>query len=168
MLLPSGCDAAFLLATAYGPGRQAFVGKMNALATAMGLASTHFSNFDGLPIPTPDSTYSTPADLIRLGEQAMQQRTFRRIAGQRSHRLDATSRHHAYLWRTTNLLLGSYRGAIGIKTGTTAAAGNCLLFAARRGAHTLIGVVLHANPADRETSRYTAARRLLNWGFQHV
>jgi D-alanyl-D-alanine carboxypeptidase len=43
-----------------------------------------------------------------------------------------------------------------------------LLFAARRGTVTLIGVVLHANPADNENSRYTAARRMLNWGFRHA
>jgi D-alanyl-D-alanine carboxypeptidase (penicillin-binding protein 5/6) len=134
----------------------------------MGLASTHFSNFDGLPVPTQSAPYSTPADLIRLGEQAMRQPVFQRIVAQRSHRLVATSRHHPYLWRSTNLLLGSYRGAIGIKTGTTPAAGNCLLFAARRGARTLIGVVLHANPASQESSRFTAARRMLNWGFRHA
>jgi serine-type D-Ala-D-Ala carboxypeptidase (penicillin-binding protein 5/6) len=167
MLVPSGCDAAYLLATAYGPGRAAFVRTMNTLATAMGLASTHFTSFDGLPIPTGHSTYSTPADLIRLGLAAMRYRLFQRIVGQRRHHLDTTARHHRYTWRSTNLLLGSYRGAIGIKTGTTAAAGDCLLFEARRGARTLIGVVLHANPTASVSSRFTAARKMLNWGFRN-
>ncbi len=49
MLLSSGCDAAYVLATAYGPGRAAFVAKMNAEPERLGLAKTHYANFDGLP-----------------------------------------------------------------------------------------------------------------------
>jgi serine-type D-Ala-D-Ala carboxypeptidase (penicillin-binding protein 5/6) len=167
MLLPSGCDAAYLLATSYGPGRQAFVAKMNALAQAMGLTATHFTSFDGMPYPTEHSTYSSPADLIRLGEQAMRYRLFRRIVAQRSYRLAATANHHSYVWHTTNHLIGSYPGAIGIKTGDTTAAGNCLLFAANRDGRTLIGVVLHGNPSSNFAATFAAARHLLNWGFRH-
>ena len=167
MLLPSGCDAAYMLATAYGPGRRAFVAKMNAAAKGIGMTSTHFSSFDGMPYPTEHSTYSTPADLIRLGERAMRWRVFRQIVDQRKYYLPATAGHHSYLWQTTNKLIGSYRGAIGIKTGETDAAGNCLLFEARRGRITLIGVVLHASPNSNPLSAITAARRVLNWGFGH-
>ena len=166
MLLPSGCDAAYLLATAYGPGRDAFVQKMNAMAQTMGLTSTHFTSFDGMPFPTEHSTYSTPADLVRLGEQAMRDPLFRRIVAQRRYHLAATSRHHHYTWYTTDGMLGSSRGVIGIKTGDTDAAGDCFLFEARRGGQTLIGVVLHARAGDSYASFFTAARRLLNWGFR--
>jgi D-alanyl-D-alanine carboxypeptidase (penicillin-binding protein 5/6) len=168
MLLPSGCDAAYLLATAYGPGRQTFVAKMNAMAQAIGLTSTHFTSFDGMPFPTEHSTYSSPADLVRLGEVAMANPVFRRIVAQRRYHLAATPLHHQYRWYTTDGLLGSYRGAIGIKTGDTDAAGNCLLFEARRDGRTLIGVVLHANPSSSFTALFTAARRLLNWGFRQT
>jgi D-alanyl-D-alanine carboxypeptidase (penicillin-binding protein 5/6) len=168
MLLPSGCDAAYLLATAYGPGRQTFVAKMNAMAQAIGLMSTHFTSFDGMPFPTEHSTYSSPADLVRLGEVAMDNPVFRRIVAQRRYHLAATPLHHQYRWYTTDALLGSYRGAIGIKTGDTDAAGNCLLFEARRDGRTLIGVVLHANPSSSFTALFTAARRLLNWGFRQT
>ena len=51
LLLPSGADAAYLLANAYGHGWQEFVRKMNATARALGLTQTHFANFDGLPWP---------------------------------------------------------------------------------------------------------------------
>jgi D-alanyl-D-alanine carboxypeptidase (penicillin-binding protein 5/6) len=168
MLLPSGCDAAYLLATAYGPGRPAFIAKMNAMAQALGLTSTHFTSFDGMPYPTEHSTFSTPADLVRLGEQAMRSPLFRRIAAQRSYHLAATALHHPYEWYTTDGLLGSYRGAIGIKTGDTKAAGDCFLFEARRGGSTLIGVVLHANPTSNPASFFTAARHLLTWGFGQI
>jgi serine-type D-Ala-D-Ala carboxypeptidase (penicillin-binding protein 5/6) len=165
MLLPSGCDAAYMLATAYGPGRFAFVQKMNAMAKLMGLTHTHFSWFDGMPYPTEHSTYSSPADLIRIGERAMRYPLFRRIVAQRSFYLPATNLHHSYLWYTTDELLGNYPGAIGIKTGDTDAAGNCLLFETRRDGQTLIGVVLHANPSGDPSSAFPAAEQLLNWGF---
>jgi serine-type D-Ala-D-Ala carboxypeptidase (penicillin-binding protein 5/6) len=165
MLLPSGCDAAYMLATAYGPGRPAFVRKMNAMAKAMGLTETHFSWFDGMPYPTERSTYSSPADLIQIGERAMRNPVFRSIVAQRSYYLPATNEHHSYLWYTTDQLLGTYDGALGIKTGDTRLAGNCLLFEARRDGHTLIGVVLHANPTSDPGSAFPPAEQLLNWGF---
>jgi serine-type D-Ala-D-Ala carboxypeptidase (penicillin-binding protein 5/6) len=168
MLLPSGCDAAYLLATSYGPGRPAFIAGMNAAAKTMGLTATHFSHYDGMPYPTEHSTYSSPADLIRLGEQAMREPLFRQIVAQHSYRVAATPQHHSYLWQTTNALLGSYRGVLGLKTGNTNAAGNCFLFAARRGRRTLFGVVLHVNPTRNGTALFTAARQLLNWGFQRI
>jgi serine-type D-Ala-D-Ala carboxypeptidase (penicillin-binding protein 5/6) len=168
MLIPSGCDAAYLLATSYGPGRQAFVAKMNATAQAMGLTSTRFTSFDGMPYPTEHSTYSTPADLIRLGDEAMRYPLFRDIVAQRRYRLAATTSHHRYVWRTTDELLGHYRGDIGIKTGDTNAAGNCLLFAAVRDGHVLIGVILHADPSSNFAALFAATRHLLNWGFRRV
>ncbi len=166
MLLPSGCDAAYLLATAYGPGLGAFVQKMNAMAEAMGLTETHFSWFDGMPYPTEFSTYSSPADLIRIGEAAMRNPVFRSIVAQRSYSLPATPLHHSYQWYATNELIGSYPGALGIKTGDTVAAGNCLLFEAERDGVTLIGAVLHANPSSNPSSAFPPAEQLLNWGFR--
>ena len=164
MLLPSGSDAAFVLATAYGPGRTAFVAKMNAEAKQMGLTKTHFSNFDGLPYPTPRATYSTPADLITLGRAAMALTVFRTDVDRQAYHLASGNGHHAYTWHNTNLLLGSYPGADGIKTGFTAAAGECLLFEADSGTSTLIGVVLHSTAAN-PNRRFTDAAAMLNWGF---
>ena len=165
MLLPSGADAAYLLATAYGPGPGAFIGRMNALAKSLGMTSTHFSDFAGLPVPTEYSTYSTPADLIRLGERVMARPVFRQIAAQRSYALPAGDGHHRYLWIQINPLIGSYPGATGIKTGYTHAAGTCLLFEATRGTRTLIGVVLHTSATYAPAVAAADAGRLLNWGF---
>ena len=58
MMLPSGCDAAYTLAVAYGPGFTAFIAKMNATARKLGLSKTHFSDPSGLPDPA--STPTTP------------------------------------------------------------------------------------------------------------
>jgi serine-type D-Ala-D-Ala carboxypeptidase (penicillin-binding protein 5/6) len=164
LLLPSGCDAALVLAGAYGPGWRAFVGRMNTAARKLGLRNTHFANFDGLPWPTKTSTYSTPKDLITLGLAAMRLPAFRAIVRQRAFRVAATRQHHAYVWQNTNQLLDFYPGAFGIKTGFTPAAGYCLLFEAERQRRTLIGVVLDSSATSRAVS-FTDAARMLNWGF---
>lgn len=164
LLLPSGADAAYLLAKSYGPGWRKFVRKMNATARRLGMTHTHFANFDGLPWPTETSTYSTPGDVLVLGEAAMKNAVFRKIVAERVYRIAATRKHHQYYWTNTDLLLRRYRGAIGIKTGFTLGAGYCLLFEARRHGTTLIGVVLDSTNTDT-TMRFTAAARLLNWGF---
>ncbi len=138
---------------------------MNAAAKSLGMNSTHFAGFDGLPVPTEYSTYSTPADLIRLGEQVMKRPVFRAIVGQRSYALPAGDGHHRYLWIQTDKLIGSYPGALGIKTGYTHGAGTCLLFEASRDGRTLVGVVLHASAADTPPAAAADASRLLTWGF---
>jgi serine-type D-Ala-D-Ala carboxypeptidase (penicillin-binding protein 5/6) len=164
MLLPSGADAAYLLAISYGHGWPAFVRKMNAKARSLGMTETHFANFDGLPWPTPTSTYSSPRDLIIMGKAAMKLTLLRQIVDQRSHWIGATRQHHRYHWTNTNLLLGQFSGAIGIKTGYTTAAGYCLLFAAIRGKRELMGVVLDSTNTNTAT-RFAAAKALLAWGF---
>jgi D-alanyl-D-alanine carboxypeptidase (penicillin-binding protein 5/6) len=164
LLLPSGADAAYTLAEAYGPGLSAFIAKMNATARALGLGRTHFSNFDGLPYPTGYSTYSTPADLIRIGLAAMKSAVFRSVVDRRSYRVRPGPGHHAYFWKNINPLLGVYRGAIGIKTGWTPTAGHCLLFEATRDGHTVIGVNLDS-PGVGSTVNGADATRMLNWAF---
>jgi serine-type D-Ala-D-Ala carboxypeptidase (penicillin-binding protein 5/6) len=165
MMLPSGCDAAYALAAAYGPGLTAFVATMNATARKLGLSKTHFSDFSGLPDPGEYTTYSTARDLISLGRDAMGLPLFRQVVATREYRVTAGAGHRAHTWQNTNLLLGRYPGAIGIKTGFTAAAGECLLFEARRGSTTLIGVVLHSSADDGYTAAVSDATAMLNWGF---
>jgi D-alanyl-D-alanine carboxypeptidase (penicillin-binding protein 5/6) len=164
LLLPSGADAAYTLAEAYGPGLKAFIKKMNATAKLMGMRRTHFSNFDGLPYPTPYSNYSTAANLLTLGRAAMLLPVFRSVVGQRSYRLAARSGHHAYLWRNLNPLLGHYPGAIGVKPGYTRAAGQCLLFEATRNGYSVIGVTLDSPGSITAVDRADATR-ILNWAF---
>jgi len=164
LMLPSGADAAYALAEAYGPGLTAFIAKMNATAKLMGLNRTHFANFDGLPYPSEYSTYSTVADLLTLGRAAMRSSVFRSVVDRQTYWLPAGSGHHAYLWRNINPLLGVYQGAIGIKTGYTLAAGHCLLFEARRDGHALIGVTLDSFGSGT-TVNGVDPTRLLNWAF---
>ncbi|MBW8480943.1 serine hydrolase [Actinomadura sp. PM05-2] len=162
MLLPSGSDAAYALADSYGPGWPRFVAKMNRTARSLGMSNTRYDNFDGLPWPARTADSSTPRDLVRLARTALRYPALRRPVTARTHRLAKTRAHRAYTWTNTNQMLGSYRGAAGVKTGFTDAAGYCLLFTAARGRRTLIGAALGA---PTSADRFDDAARMLNWGF---
>jgi D-alanyl-D-alanine carboxypeptidase (penicillin-binding protein 5/6) len=164
LLLPSGADAAYTLANAYGPGLTAFVARMNTAAAQMGMTNTHFASPDGLPYPTEYSTYSTPSDLLKLGLAAMRYPAFRSIVDLRFYHLPKGPGHHGYWWDNTDDLIGSYQGAVGIKDGYTDDAGHCLMFEAVRNGRTLIGVVLDS-PATGPAAGAQDAERMLNWGF---
>jgi serine-type D-Ala-D-Ala carboxypeptidase (penicillin-binding protein 5/6) len=166
MMLPSGCDAAYTLAAAYGPGLAAFIARMNATAQKLGLTKTRFSDFSGLPDPGQYTTYSTARDLISLGRDAMRLALFRQIVAARAYHVASGHGHRAHTWKNLNLLLARYPGAIGIKTGFTSAAGQCFLFEARRGGKTLIGVVLHSSSSVSDlNATFDDAIKMLNWGF---
>ena len=164
LLLPSGADAAYTLAAAFGPGLSTFVARMNAAAAQMGLRDTHFASPDGLPYPTETSTYSTPYDLVQLGLAAMRFPAFRSIVDREFYHLSKGTGHHQYWWDNTNALIGTYPGATGIKDGFTDTAGHCLLFEAVRHGRALIGVVL-GSPATGVAAAAQAAGQMLNWGF---
>ncbi|GGK35988.1 D-alanyl-D-alanine carboxypeptidase family protein [Nocardia camponoti] len=162
LLLPSGCDAAYTLAESFGPGQDAFIGRMNDAARVMGLGGTNFTDPSGLPVPTDFSNSSTPNDVVTMGVRAMMLPLFREIVAARTHFVPdgpANAEHH---WATTNELLTRYPGAIGIKTGSTDAAGYCLLFEAVRAGVPLIGVVLHDANSGEATRD---AEKILNWVY---
>jgi serine-type D-Ala-D-Ala carboxypeptidase (penicillin-binding protein 5/6) len=164
MLLPSGADAAMALAQSYGPGIPAFVRKMNALARKLHMSNSYFTNFDGLQ----QSDVSTPGDLIRLGVAAMREAVFRGVVDRRSWSLPAWPHRHHYFWRNSNLLLKFFPGVIGIKTGWTPSAGECLLFYAVHRKKVLIGVILDSSPTNSGWT-FVDGVKLLNWGFgMHV
>jgi serine-type D-Ala-D-Ala carboxypeptidase (penicillin-binding protein 5/6) len=164
MLLPSGADAAYTLAAAFGPGLSTFVARMNTTAAQLGLRDTHFTSPDGLPYPTEKSTYSTPYDLVQLGRIAMRNPAFRSIVDREFYHLRKGPGHHQYWWDNTDALIGTYPGAVGIKDGYTDTAGHCLLFEAVRHGRALIGVVL-GSPATGVAAGAQAAEQMLNWGF---
>ena len=164
MLIMSAADAAYTLANAYGPGLPAFVAKMNAEAAKLGLAHTHFTSPDGLPYPTETATFSTPAELVNLGEVAMRYQEFRSIVSMHYYNLPKGNGHTAYSFTSSNELIGHYRGVVGIKTGFTNAAGHTLLFDAVRGNRALIGDVLGSPPSGPASGAQDAAK-ILTWGF---
>ena len=149
---------------AYGPGIPAFITKMNAVARLLGMSRTHFSNFDGLPYPTPYSNYSTAANLLTLGRAAMRSAAVPLDRGPAQLPARRRIRAPRLLWRNLNPLFGHYPGAIGIKPGYTGAAGQCLLFEATRNGYSVIGVTLHSPGSITDLNRADATR-ILNWAF---
>lgn len=164
MLIVSAADAAYTLADAYGPGLPAFIAKMNAEAAKLGLTGTHFTSPDGLPYPTETSTYSTPADLVKLGETAMGYPEFRSIVATRYYNLPKGDGHSAVSVTNSDALIGTYAGITGIKDGFTNGAGHTLLFEAVRNGRTLIGDVLGSPPSGYASAAQDATK-ILNWGF---
>ncbi|MFD5029594.1 D-alanyl-D-alanine carboxypeptidase family protein [Streptomyces sp. NPDC058405] len=165
-MLPSGCDAAYALADTFGTGSTAaartksFISKMNAKAAELKLKNTKFDSFDG--ISKAGNNYTTPRDLAKIAQYAMKNTSFRTVVKATSYKGTApTSKggKRTYTWYNTNKLLGSYKGAIGIKTGTGTSAGPCLVFAATRGSKTLVGVILNGS------DRYKDAAKVLDYGF---
>jgi D-alanyl-D-alanine carboxypeptidase (penicillin-binding protein 5/6) len=98
----------------------------------------------------------------------MRNKTLAAIVATRNYRLGATSAHRAHSWHNLDPLLGTFPGAIGIKTGYTGAAGQCLLFEVKQGSTTLIGVVLDSSAVNSPTLSAAAAdaRIMLDWGLR--
>ena len=152
LLLPSGNDAANVLAEHVAGSQEAFVRLMNERAAELGAARTRFANAHGLDAP---DHYSTAYDLAILARAAMLFPTFSQIVRTPVFQPQSISR----TWRNTNQLLWAFEGIEGVKTGTTSGAGYCLVAAASRSGMRLIAVVL-ASP-----DRYGDAVRLLEYGF---
>ncbi|MFO7917670.1 MAG: serine hydrolase [Anaerolineae bacterium] len=118
MLIPSDNAAAVAIARALGGDVQTYVGWMNDLVAEWGLQDTHFANPHGLD---DEGNYSTAHDMALIAWQAMKDPVFADIVG-RSEAIAAFR-----ILESTNELLGTYPGAIGVKTGTTDLAGECLV-----------------------------------------
>jgi serine-type D-Ala-D-Ala carboxypeptidase (penicillin-binding protein 5/6) len=153
-LIASANDAANALAVRRSGSVARFVARMNAQARAFGLADTHYSNPSGI---FDAGNRSSAWDQATLSLRLLGRPLLRRMVGAKSYTVGPTT---SYVSRNT--LLWNYRGAIGIKTGQTTAAGNCIAAAARRKGRTVVVVLLHA-----EGDEFRAAGRLLDWGFHH-
>ena len=142
MLLPSGNDAALVLAAAVGRkllgNKKAtaaeavaeFVDEMNRAAKILGFQNSHFENPDGYHA---EGHYSCPADLAKIAALALDEPTISRCMGLQKDRVTFVS-GQVHIWENTNRLINpasSYYNpsAVGMKTGYTGSAGYCLMAA---------------------------------------
>jgi len=160
LLLPSGCDAAIVIAHAVAGNTASFVARMNAKAQALGLNNTHYTNPHGALLD--DNHYSSVADQVVLARYAMNNATFAQIVRTQEYDLPATINHHSYPWPNYNAMLHLYAGVDGVKTGSSDAAGYCLVFSATRNGRRLFGAEFGA--PDFPTL-WSDATKLLNLGF---
>ena len=156
LLVKSMNDVARALARDNAGSVEQFGDKMNARAAQLGMRESHFVNPNGLPAP---GQYSTARDMARLALVAYRNRTLRSIMCQK-----------AISWRynngrvttfsNTNAVLKNFGPCNGMKTGTTDAAGRCLISSASAGGRDIIVVVLGDNGKV-----WTDSHRLLVWGL---
>ena len=175
MLIPSGNDATLALARHIGaaaigdsasPDRAIaeFVSMMNAKAAELGATSSHFMNPTG--IDDPDHVMSA-RDIMVLTQAALQNSLFAEIVATTSAVLDSELLPEGYRVTTTNQLLAE--GIVtGVKTGTTAKAGGCLVTSFAVGPNQVVAVILgsdvgEATDGSQDTSaRFAETRALLD------
>lgn len=173
LMIPSANDAAYVLAEHVAGSIEGFSILMNAKALELGCKSTHFVNPNGIH---EDSHYSTAYDLYLIGNYAMKNDVFKKIVATTEYTLPATEKYPTadrYM-KTTNELLNEkssnyyYKYAVGIKTGYTSKAGNCLVAQSSRDGLEFISVVLNGGTTTNGlNSRYVDSKKLFNYGYDN-
>ncbi len=150
LLLPSANNIAAVLARWEAGSAERFVARMNATARSLRMTHTRYTDPSGYD----DATVSTAADQVRLVDRAMRLRVFATIVATPSATLPVAGTVH-----NTNTLLGR-NGFVGVKTGSTAAAGGCFAFRAIRwidGKRTTITGVVLGQPGHNRIAAGLAA-----------
>lgn len=155
MAVSSGNDACVAVAEHISGSEAAFVKLMNAKAAKLGMKDTKFVNVHGLPAK---GQITTARDMLTLSRNYI------------SVYPDALSYHSTKSLTTNkrvtsnkNSLLGSFKGADGLKTGWINASGYNIVATARRGKTRLIGIILGA---ENSKVRAQEIERLMSAGFE--
>lgn len=147
MLLNSGNDAAYTIALNYPGGFNAFVNKMNAKVTELGLQNTHFDNPAGFDSPT---NYSSAYDLVRIAREVTKNPILSRIVSTKETYVLSLDKVKSHNLKNLNQLL-SDNGVLGIKTGFTEKAGENFVGLISRNEHPILTVVLNSQDRFGET-----------------
>ena len=155
LLVPSGNDAAMALARTVGGSFDGFVAMMNARARELGMAQTHFANPHGFDA---DGHVTSANDLLILTRKLWAYPLFRTIVGTSTTTIQGRELHNTNEWLTT------FDGVVGVKTGTTDEAGECLIAAIERDGRTVFLVLLGSRERYRDAERlYTAYTTTYSW-----
>ena len=165
LMLCSGNDAASVIAEMISGSTEAFAGLMNQEALALGATNSHFVNPHGLP---DEQHYTTAYDLYLIFQEAIQNETFLQIIGTETHTASYTDSQGEAVereWTNSNQYLNGKQQApegitvLGGKTGTTSAAGSCLVLLSENAAgKRYISIVMKA---DGRENLYTLMSELL-------
>lgn len=184
LMIVSGNDAAQAIAESMGDsvrdqlrnegnkdvpdnGYDAFIYAMNKKAQELGMTNTHFTNPHGLDFDEfSGDMYSTAYDVSLMCRAAMEQDLFKQIVSTKQTTVQITRNNEPVelTLESTDVLLGSYEGACGIKTGNTNLAGPCFAGACERDGEILYAIVLKSNT---EVSRFTDAKILYDWVYEN-
>ncbi len=161
MMMMSDNNAAYAIAQHIAGDTLTFYNMMNEKAQYLGMDSTHFASPNGMPN---DDNYSSARDLVRLSRYCMCDSLFADIVGTAEKDIPLLDGRHLPCMNT-NLLLTSYDGCIGIKTGYTRQASGCLASAATRDNTTLFLVLLGSRG---RSLRFKESVILLDYGFKAI
>ena len=166
LMLPSGNDAGAAIAVHIAGSIPDFAAMMNEEAKAIGATGTHFTNPHGL---TDEDHYTTAYDLYLIYNEAMKEPEFRKIVGTPSYYaeyVDQAGETVTQTWKMGNqFLTGDRKTPEGVtvtggKTGTTSAAGYCLIISSQADSgEEYISVVLKA---DSRPALYDNMTNLVN------
>jgi D-alanyl-D-alanine carboxypeptidase len=160
LLVRSGNDAAIALAEGVSGTVEAFVEQMNDKAAELGLEHTRFANPHGLDEP---GHYTSASDLLDMTRAAMDIPAFTAAVAAKVYRFPPEEDGSSRVVENTNLMLWSYEGTIGGKTGFTFDAGLVLSVVAERDGRRLYAVVMGS---EGENAHFEDASALLDYGFE--
>ena len=175
MLVVSANEACQILAEAVSGSVEAFVAEMNAAAARLGCKNTHFVNAHGYHDP---DHYTSAWDMYLITKAAMEYEDFMTICDTAHVVIPATNLRKERDYWTTNHLLSTWRvigyrnsEAHGIKTGSTDAAGHCLISSSQRGNLHFVSVILGAERVEENgvgnIRSFSETTRLFNYGFEN-
>ncbi|MEV7416873.1 hypothetical protein [Streptomyces sp. NPDC089919] len=155
LMIPSANNIARLLARWDAGDQAAFVKKMNDTARELGMANTTYTDPSGLDA----TTVSTAEDQVKLGLKLVEIKALMDIT-KLPYWVDPSGKK----WRNWNDLV-PYNGALGIKTGSTTAAGGNLLFAAHKMVgktdQLIVGAVLAQHTSHILDDAIAASKRIM-------
>lgn len=165
-MLKSGNDAGNAIAVIIAGSVDAFVDMMNDRAEELGCTNTHFVNPHGY---TAEGHYTSARDMAIITREAMKHETFRKIVSSGEYTMNASSLREEMIVRNSNMLVtwGSkfrYEYATGVKTGTTSAAGQCLVGSATKGDINLISVAFKSTVIFPH-AKWQDTVRMMEYGF---
>lgn len=136
---------------------ESFVGRMNTRAKELGMKDTNFVNCNGLDA---ENHYTSAYDIALMSRELLKHDMIEKYT---TIWMD-TLRDGKFQLSNTNKLIRFYKGANGLKTGSTSGAGCCISATAKRDGMQLIAVVMGANNSK---DRFNAASEMLNYGFSN-
>ncbi len=157
VIIASANDCAVALAEHIAGSESVFVARMNARAKELGMENTNFENTNGLD-DTAQNHVCSARDIAIMSRELVKHETVLKYS---SLWMD-TVRDGQFGLTNTNRLVRFYKGATGLKTGSTAKAGFCVSATAKRDGMSLIAVIMGSKTRDE---RNEAAKTLLDWGF---
>lgn len=177
LLIPSGNVAGNILAEHISGSIDSFVSLMNKRAKELGCVNTNFTNPYGLH---DDNHYTCAYDLYLISKEAMKYDAFRNIVSKTSYHLGSTnmySKDDRNFYTTNDLIKPNsskrsdnyyYENAIGIKTGYTSQAKDCLVAAASKDGFEFISVVLGSGKTSQGLSqRYLETKKLFTFAYNN-